>query len=140
MYGDWLWYYVNTYFNSYVGVRILPHQDYSKYLNLHKSGREKVTFEVLKKEIFDRYDLLYPFMSRLVPFEEEIFRNNQDHIYQLMSFDNWENSTYMPVSRDLSPQQLRLFLEWIQDNKAAFYHHADLEVPSTSNDDGFIPR
>ena len=140
LYGDWLWYYVNTYFNSYVGVRILPHQDYSKYLNLHKSGREKVTFEVLKKEIFDRYDLLYPFMSRLVPFEEEIFRNNQDHIYQLMSFDNWGNSTYMPVSRDLSPQQLRLFLEWIQDNKAAFYHHADLEVPSTSNDDGFIPR
>ena len=140
LYGDWLWYYVNTYFNSYVGVRILPHQDYSKYLNLHKSGREKVTFEVLKKEVFDRYDLLYPFMSRLVPFEEELFRNNQDHIYQLMSIDNWENSTYMPVSRDLSPQQLRLFLEWIQAGKGAFYHRADLEVPSTSNDGGFIPR
>jgi hypothetical protein len=140
LYGDWFWYYVNTYFNSYVGVRILPRQDYSKYLNLHKSEREKVTFEVLKKEVFDRYDLLYPFMSRLVPFEEELFRKNQDHIYQLMSFDNWENSTYMPVSRDVTPQQLRLFFEWIQDDKGAFYHSANLEVPSTSKDGGFIPR
>ncbi len=145
LYGGWLWYFVNTYFNSYVGVRILPHQNYSKYLDLHKSGREEVTFEVLKKEVFDRYDLLYPFMSGLFPFEEELFRNNQDHIYQLMSFDNWENSTYMPVSRDLSPQQLRLFLEWMQIGKGAFYHSADVgprgeRFSPPTDDERFIPR
>ena len=139
-YGRWLWYFINVYFNSYVGVRILPHRDYSRYLNLHKSPREKVTFEVLKKEVFDRYDLLYPFMSRLFPFEETVFRKNQDHIYQLMSFDNWENSTYMPVSRDLSPQQLRLFLEWMRTGEGAFYHSADLEGNATLPGEGFIPR
>ena len=100
-YESWLWYYLMTYFNSYIAVRILPHQDYTEYLDHHHSEREEVTFEVLKKKIFDNYDLLYPAMSRIFPFDEKVVRSYQDHLYQLMSFDNWHNSSYMPVSRDL---------------------------------------
>jgi hypothetical protein len=138
-YKGWLWYYLMTYFNSYIAVRVLPRQDYSKYLDLHDLKREVVTFEVLKKEIFDNYDLLYPAMSRIFPFDEKAMRSYQDHIYQLMSFDNWHKSSYMPVSRDLSPQQLRLFWEWMSAGKGA-YHHGHEMIVGSLDAEGIVPR
>lgn len=144
----WHWYYLMTYFNSYVAVRILPYQKYATYLDLNEAEkREKVTFKVLKEEIFDRYDALYPAMSRIFPFEEKEMRSYQDHIYKLMSLDNWGNSSYMPASRDLSPQQIRLFLQWMHENdpslKEGAFHQSGGPIEtirSTQNVDGIVPR
>jgi hypothetical protein len=64
-----------------------------------------------------------------------------------MSSENWESSSHMPVSRDLSPQQFRLFLEWMNDNDStheggAYHYNADMEEPIESilNEHGIIPR
>jgi len=144
----WRWYYLMTYFNSYIGVRILPYQDYSAYLDLNKKdGRLEVTFDVLKKEIFDNYDLLYPLMAKIFPFEEAEVRRRIDRVFRQMSLENWENSSYMPVSRDLSPQQFRLFLEWMHGNhlrtEGGTYHHSAaerIEGQVQSGPQAVIPR
>jgi hypothetical protein len=95
-----------------VNVRVLPYYDFSKYLNPeHEKYQGPVTFEILLKEIFASYNLLYPTMN----FSEHSWDNESmaKYLHDRIKLESWEKPWYMPVSRDLSESQRLLIESWI---------------------------
>lgn len=102
---------------AFVNLRVLPTQDYSKYLD-HSDPRfiNKIPYSLIYDEIFKFYDLIYPVSSIISPFDENSILKANQLLIKLMSPDNWSSNTYMPSSRELSKMQYRLFLKWIEQN------------------------
>ena len=96
----------------FVNVRVLPKYDFSIYLNpKHPDYSGPVTFEILLKEIFASYHLLYPIMN----FSSHSWENvaMAKYLQSRISLENWHKPWYMPLTRDLSESQRELICAWI---------------------------
>lgn len=95
----------------FVNLKVLPRHDYGPYLDpTHPDFPQKVTFELLYEEIFKKYSLLTPTMN----FHKERFDNpwGARELARRMDIKQWDKSWYMPVTRDLSADQLELLRKW----------------------------
>ncbi len=97
----------------YINLKVLPKHNYSKYFNPeHPEYVEKITFDILYKEIFRTYSLMTPIMR----FNAKSWEN--EHLAQLLvektHEQNWASSRYMPVSRDMSADQIQLIHKWAE--------------------------
>jgi len=100
----------------YVNLKVLPAHDYGKYLNPgHPDYQESISFEELYNEVFHCYALIMPVMR----FNKESWDN--EHLAQLLVEKthpkNWASSGYMPISRDLSSDQIQLIRKWANSFK-----------------------
>jgi hypothetical protein len=99
----------------FVSLRVLPKKDFGRYLDpSHEEYPTSVTFEVLYKELLQTFDLIFPTASLITPFTEPYFQKGRRFIQQRMLPDNWAKASYMPSSRDMSEEQWRLFLRWLE--------------------------
>ncbi|TAH20249.1 MAG: hypothetical protein EAZ08_06365 [Cytophagales bacterium] len=94
---------------SFVCLRVLPKQDYTAHQN-----EQNIPFEVLYKEIFSLYDVVYPIMGLIVPFDAENWQNGTmaGMTVQRTDVNIWERIEYMGRSRELSEAQRQLILKW----------------------------
>jgi hypothetical protein len=100
----------------YLNLKVLPAHDFGRYLNPnHPDYQEQITFEDMYKEVFQCYALITPVMR----FSEESWNN--EHLAQLLVEkthpDHWASSGYMPVSRDMSRDQILLIRKWASSFK-----------------------
>lgn len=101
--------------NSFFNVRILPKHDYGKYLDpYHAEYPTEVTFDVLYKEIFQTYSLIFPAMSLILPFTKENWDNPTmaAMLRQRIDLKYWATGNYMPRTRDMSADQIALVIKW----------------------------
>ncbi len=88
-------------------VRILPYNDYSGY-----TDQQINSWTFIYANFFGFYSVLYPAMSKLIPWGPTDAPNNPAEVRklaaQMMSFtkaDMWYSTIYMPITRDLSGGQ-----------------------------------
>ncbi len=101
---------------SDIHLRVLPHQDYDRYLDPHHPEYvANITFDILYEEIFKTYDLIYPIMGKIIPFTAASYQNKDMAVFLkfLTSLDNWDSYRYMPSTRDLTSSQRRLIERWV---------------------------
>jgi hypothetical protein len=87
-------------------------------LEPYLSGEEPITWPVVYKHVFELFESLYPVMNAILPFTEA---NWSDHfilkkLLMLIDESNWNQPLYMPVTRDLSEQQIKLLTKWANDH------------------------
>ncbi|MBK8505445.1 MAG: hypothetical protein IPL46_26555 [Saprospiraceae bacterium] len=98
----------------FVNMRVLPTYDHSIYLDpSHENYAGPVTFDILTKEIFSSYHLLYPIMN----FSNHSWDNKAmaKFLFERIRIEAWGKPWYMPVGRDLSETQRSLILAWINN-------------------------
>lgn len=96
---------------SLVVLRTLSsRQELTSYLN----GSFPITWEVVFKNIFSLFKVLYPVMDRVVPFTEANWSDPfiLNKMLMLVNEKNWNQPLYMPVTRDLSLPQRELLRMW----------------------------
>jgi len=99
---------------AFINFRVLPSPDFGRYLDpSHSEYPATLSFQTLYEEIFQMYDLIYPISSTISPFNEKAFRKAAPILKKLMHPGNWNSSTYMPSSRELSSMQYALFDKWL---------------------------
>lgn len=100
----------------YMVARVLARKDYSKYLDpTHPEYADEIPWEVIYREIFQTYQLVYPAMARKnLPFSEEVWCNPKmaQALVEAVSYDNWGSAWYMPFTRELSKDQVALIMKW----------------------------
>jgi hypothetical protein len=104
----------NYYFGlvSYNIFRVLPADDFSHIPN------EQVTWDFVYKNVIRYFYLIYPAMFVRLAFQnEEIARQNASIIKQFIDKSTWNNTSYMPVSRDLSDGKRALLARWCALNE-----------------------
>lgn len=102
----------------FVNLKVLPEQDYGKYLNTnHPDYKGEVTFMDLYNEIFRNYSMITPVMR----FNPERWNNKHmaDLLLEKINPENWVNAGYMPMSRDLNSDQIELIMHWAKTFKQA---------------------
>lgn len=100
-----------------INVRVLPHQNYAKYLDPnHPEYPVPISFELIYKELLEVSDIIYPYASIITPFNEAYFRKGWRYIHQRLKKENWNSYTYMPSSREMSNQLYQLIHKWAEDN------------------------
>lgn len=94
-----------------VAVRVLPDDWW-----LDDVPREEVTFDLLYREIFAFYELLYSFMGEEVFSLADRFRveTHPRLIWQMCDPRNRSKTYYMPPTRDLTGPQARLLLAYLR--------------------------
>ena len=99
---------------SYSCVRILPFDDYRA---IPDSQIDEWSY--IYANFFNYFALLYPIMSRVIPWGPLDAPNNPDTVKQfasnLRSFTNpinWNSTIYMPITRDLSAGKRALLWRW----------------------------
>jgi hypothetical protein len=99
---------------SFFSLRVHPSKDYSLYLDSNNWGTTPPSFEVVYKEVFELYDVVYPAMSLVHPFTREIWNNGTMAGLVLQRTDPalFSNVLYMPKSRELSTAQRQLLQAW----------------------------
>lgn len=99
----------------FISLRVLPNKRLEKYFDPnHPEYAEKVSFDLLYKEVFELYDLIYPVSGHISPFDEDSFIKGKPYITRLMDDRNWASPSYMPSTRELSDNQKRLYRKWAQ--------------------------
>lgn len=99
---------------AFVVLRVHPPEDYSIYIDPSAPGYTPPTFDVIYKEILSMYDIVYPVMGDIYPFEAEVW-NNPTVARAVLQFTDpkiWHGIQYMPRSRELSTPQLKLLQAW----------------------------
>jgi hypothetical protein len=92
----------------YVGIRVLPDDDYS-----HVDPTERVTWEFMYKHVFRYYHLIYPAMSKIIPFNNQAaMEAAAPEIVKRTDPAIRDTTRYMPVTRDLSHGKRELIVEW----------------------------
>lgn len=104
-----------------INLRLLPNFDFSEYYVDPNApvlvGNEKLTFDVIYKEIFQNYYLLYPGMNARRPLNNPDFwvgGYNARVILERTSRASWADYVYMPRTRDLSESRAALLHAWAQ--------------------------
>ncbi|MBS3913085.1 MAG: hypothetical protein KG003_01165 [Bacteroidetes bacterium] len=99
----------------FVNLKVLPTHDYGRFLNPKHPEYRKVTFADLYDEIFKTYSMITPLMR----FEKHRWDN--EHMAKLLVEKThpefWADAGYMPISRDLSEDQLELIWQWASEFK-----------------------
>ena len=106
----------------YAVLRVLARKNYARYLDPgHPLYPTEVTWDVLYREIFRTYELIYPCMAKSkLPFRKEIWDNPimAGELVKAISEDNWQSSMYMPFTRELSWDQVELIHKWAEKFKS----------------------
>ena len=99
---------------DYATVRILPFDDYSQVPDATINS-----WNFIYAEIFGFYSVLYPVMSKVIPWGPDGAPNNPAEVKQFASqilaftdFNMWNTTIYMPISRDLSGGKRELLRRW----------------------------
>lgn len=99
---------------DYAIVRILPFDDYSNY-----TDEQINSWEFMYNEVFGFYSVMYPVMSKVMPWGPKGAPNDPKDVRQfaslMMAFTdpNFQSSTlYMPISRDMSAGKRELIRRW----------------------------
>ncbi len=103
-----------------INLRLLPNdRDYSEYYqnpgDAQPIGNNKLTFDVIYREILQNYYLLYPAMSIVVPLNDPEQWSGAEMAGRIMQRTQkswWPKSEYMPRTRDLSASRRRLLHAW----------------------------
>jgi hypothetical protein len=103
-----------------INLRLLPNdRDYSEYYRNPEAeqpvGNDKLTFDVLYREVLQNYYLLYPAMSLVVPLNDPEQWSGAEMARRLMQRTQkswWPRAEYMPRTRDLSESRRKLLHAW----------------------------
>lgn len=99
-------------FTSYNAFRVLPNDNYDAIPD------EKITYELVYKEVIRYFYLLYPGMFARLAFQNEnVARKSASLIAQMVDKSTWHSTSYMPVSRDLSDGKRKLLQRWCALNE-----------------------
>lgn len=84
------------------------------HLEEYLSGQLPLTWDVVFKNVFSLFKVLYPVMDAVIPFTEANWSNPfiLNKMLVLIDVSNWNQPLYMPVTRDLSVQQQQLLQRW----------------------------
>ncbi len=95
-------------------VRILPFDDYSGV-----SDETINSWDYIYAEVFGFYSVLYPLMSKVIPWGPDGAPNNPTDVKQfasqLLAFTDpsmWNTTIYMPITRDMSGGKRELLRRW----------------------------
>ncbi len=99
---------------DYAIVRILPFDDYSEVPD------ETInSWDYIYSEVFGFYSVLYPLMSKVIPWGPDGAPNNPAEVKQfasqLLAFTDpsmWNTTIYMPITRDMSGGKRELLRRW----------------------------
>lgn len=82
------------------------------YLN----GQEPITFQVIYDHVLSNYHTVLPIMNAILPFTEATWESPivRAKLQELIKEENWGDSMYMPVTRELSAQQRQLLHKWAE--------------------------
>jgi hypothetical protein len=95
--------------DSYVGVRVLPEDDYGHL------EEDEVDFSLVYREVLRYYHLLHPAMSRRLDLsDEQLVSASAAALLSRTDPDIWRRARYMPRTRDLSAGKRRLLERWCQ--------------------------
>jgi hypothetical protein len=99
---------------SFACLRVYPKTDYSRYLDPHHQQYNAPDFDVVYKEVFQLYDIVYPAMAAVHPFTREVWDNGIMSGLAVQRTDPsiWSDILYMSRSRELNPSQRRLLEAW----------------------------
>ena len=99
---------------AFVALRVHPTKDYSKYIDPSNPDYTPPTFDVIYQEIFGMYDIVYPIMGEIYPFNAEIWNDATvaNAVLQYTDPKMWHSIQYMPRSRELSTSQFKLLTAW----------------------------
>lgn len=95
---------------SYAAVRVMPVDDYSSV-----PPEERLTWDFVYCNIFRFYDLIFPSMSRVIPFDNEEAMTQaarQKKLTHATDPSKRHSTRYMPPTRDLSSGKQKLIVEW----------------------------
>lgn len=83
-------------------------------LNDYLTGKSTITWDVVFKNVFSLFKVLYPVMDAVIPLTEANWSNPivLNKMLVLIDDSNWNQPLYMPVTRDLSAQQQQLLTMW----------------------------
>jgi hypothetical protein len=103
-----------------INLRVLPNnKDYGEYYKDPTApqpvGNDKLTFEVIYREVLQTYYLLYPAMNRVVPLNDPDYWADPVMAGLLMQRTQkswWNKAEYMPRTRDLSDSRRTLLHAW----------------------------
>jgi hypothetical protein len=103
-----------------INLRLLPNdKDYSEYYKDPQApepiGNEKLTFDVLFREVLHNYYLLYPAMNQLIPLNDPQQWADPEMAGRMMQRTQqswWDRAEYMPRTRDLSRSRRQLLHAW----------------------------
>jgi hypothetical protein len=99
-----------------INLRVLPNNvDFSQYYKDPKApepiGNNKLTFDVIYREVLRNYYLLYPAMSKVIPLNDAKQWENPamaGNLLKRTQISLWNQSPYMPRTRDLSQSRRTL--------------------------------
>lgn len=99
---------------SFACLRLYPKTDYSRYLNSKDPQYRAPDFDIVYKEIFQLYDVVYPAMAAVHPFTAEVWDNGIMAGLAVQRTDPaiWPDILYMSRSRELNPSQRKLLVAW----------------------------
>ena len=103
---------------SFVSLRVLPKRDYSKFLDPdHPEYTNQLSFDFVKKEMLEVYELIFPYSAEITPFIESYFLKGASFLLDRMSDKRWDSYTYMPTSRDMPAGVKVLYKKWLEINQ-----------------------
>jgi hypothetical protein len=110
-----------------LSVRVLP-DDW----RLDRIPQEEITFDLVYREVFAFYELLYSFMKAEVfsLADRTMVRTYVDLIWQMCDPRNKTKTYYMPPTRDMSEPKARLLLNFLRAQTRA--NGVPTTVPATS--------
>jgi hypothetical protein len=99
---------------DYAVVRILPFDDYSGYTDDQINN-----WPFMYKNFFSYFSILYPIMSKVIPWGPDDAPNNPDDVKsfaaEILMFTSetmWNTTIYMPITRDMSGGKRTLLQRW----------------------------
>ena len=104
---------------SFVCLRVHKMIDYSQYLNPSNPNYTPPDFAVVYEEVFKMYDVAYPAMALVHPFDANVWNNGTiaGLVVQRTDPKFWNDILYMPRSRELSASQRKLLVAWANNVK-----------------------
>ena len=112
---------VDSYFYCSNYITILAHSD------PHEFNYEKpYTWVDHIQPIFKQYYRLYPVMSKILNMSDyiSVVQRRNIHLLRLAMSRDFEDPTYMPVVRDLSPLKQSVILEWLSQPYPPLYNRS----------------
>jgi hypothetical protein len=92
---------------SLCGVRILPNDNYDNIPD------EDLTWEFVYNTVFRYYYLIYPAMSKIIPFNnQQVMESRANDLVDRTDPGRWHSTLYMPHTRDLSKGKRELIRRW----------------------------
>jgi hypothetical protein len=101
---------------AFVCLRVHPQKDYSRYIDKSNPDYTPPTYDVVYEEVFKLYDIVYPAMALVHPFDKATWENSivAGMVLQRTDPTLWNNILYMPRSRELSNSQYQLLKAWYE--------------------------